>query len=176
MDEEGMLEWVELVWKPYAKTIDGVKLLFIDDFSAHKTGAVRKAIADCDTELEIIPGGYTGKLQVMDVGGNKPFKDRIRKKGTDFMDENEVGKRPQRKDVSYWVSECWNALPDDMLQRTWIKIGYKMPGLEHHNGKHPTLQEEDDNNNHHDPLALVKPTMNAARDNDKYDSNGSLEY
>jgi hypothetical protein len=53
-------------------------MLILDEMSAHMTTDVRNAIAVCDTHLVLIPGGYTSKLQVMDVGFNKPFKNHYR--------------------------------------------------------------------------------------------------
>jgi hypothetical protein len=39
---------------------------------------VKEAFNDCNTAAEYsIPLGYTSKLQVMDVGINKPFKDYL---------------------------------------------------------------------------------------------------
>ena len=58
----------------------------MDSFSGHKTESVFKLLnSDTDTNLNlkgysIIPPVTTSKLQPLDVGVNKPFKDRLRKK------------------------------------------------------------------------------------------------
>jgi hypothetical protein len=84
MDTPTMLEWVAKVWKPWTLSKHGAPtMLILDEMSAHMTTDVRNAIAECNTHLGLIPGGYTSKLQVMDVGYNKPFKNHYR----DFYDE-----------------------------------------------------------------------------------------
>lgn len=77
MNEASMLEWVELVLKPWAETKAGVSMVILDKFKGHMTPAVQLAIANCCTQLEFIPPRYTGCLQVLDVGINKPFKDWV---------------------------------------------------------------------------------------------------
>ncbi len=58
-DKPIMLEWVEKVLKPYVANVPHgiVPILFLDDFSVHKTGAVVRAIQDLGVEVEFIPPG-----------------------------------------------------------------------------------------------------------------------
>ena len=78
MDSTHMLEWIKYVWKPWTDMKNRPTMLILDEFCGHMTAEVRDAIKKCSTHLEFIPGGYTSKLQVMDVGFNKPFKDNFR--------------------------------------------------------------------------------------------------
>lgn len=94
------------------------------------TTAVCAAIADCNTELEIIPGGYTSKLQVMDVSLNKPFKDRVRDQVEDFILNEPIGSKPTRQIVSHWISRSWNCIPPLFVQNGWRKAGYLTQGLD----------------------------------------------
>jgi hypothetical protein len=45
----------------------------LDECHSHLTAAVRKAFVDCNTEVDLIPVGYTSKPQPMDFDLNRPF-------------------------------------------------------------------------------------------------------
>ena len=122
MDEALMLEWVALVWKPYTKTIKGPTMLIIDEAPSHMTANVRLAIAECGSFLEYVPGGFTSKLQVMDVGLNKPFKDRIRECVNVFMVMNACGTKPSRQVVAKWVRDAWYDIRPTTIENTWKTI------------------------------------------------------
>jgi hypothetical protein len=121
MDEEKMIDWIAKVWRPWAATKDGKTYLLLDEFAAHMTTAVREALADCDTEVDFVLGGYTSKLQVMDVGLNRPFKDSIRQEFEAFMVQSESGK-PHRRDVAKWIWEAWESIGYDPIVNTWNKV------------------------------------------------------
>ena len=95
MDERTMIDWAERVWEPCAASIDGPKLLIIDKCTAHVATEVRREITSANTELEIIPGGCTPKLQVMDVSLNKPFKCRLCCQVESFLAATELGTIPK---------------------------------------------------------------------------------
>jgi transposase-like protein len=122
MDEVGMLEWVERVWKPIAQQHSRT-LLLMDSFSAHLTTKVSRALAMVNTELEIIPGGYTSKLQPMDVGVNKPFKNYICNNYIDWMKDNGNAK-PTREIVAKWISEAWDRLTPTICTNSFRGAGY----------------------------------------------------
>ena len=61
------------------------------------TKKVMAAIEDCGSAIDFIPAGYTSKLQTMDVGLNKPFKDYLREKYEEWMvAENGTKKQTDR--------------------------------------------------------------------------------
>jgi DDE superfamily endonuclease len=122
MDQEIMLIWVERIWRPWAIAQNGFTLLILDEFSAHMTEAVKVAIANCNTLILYVPGGYTSKLQTMDVGLNKPFKDGLRDNYYGWMDGVELGAKPTRQLVSTWISNTWQAMKDTTISNTWNKI------------------------------------------------------
>ena len=171
MDEERMLQWVNNVWKPYAKSIHGHKLLLIDVCTSHMTHAVHKALTDCKTEAEFIPPGFTSKLQVMDVGLNKPFKDQICHLVESFLTRNPMDCAPSRQDVSHWIATAWNNPPTEMKLNHWRHIGYT--GVM--DAPHPN-RDKVDMNNHHDPLALVEVNATASPNDDDCDTDSSFEY
>ena len=80
MDEKVMLMWVEKILKPYVMTApDGiVPILFLDSYRCHMMASVVEAVQELGVEVEHIPGGCTGLCQPVDVGVNKPFKNRLR--------------------------------------------------------------------------------------------------
>lgn len=51
-------------------------------------------------EIEIIPGGYTGALQVLDKGINKPFKDRYKTQQLCWQIHNIHNAKPTQAQVA----------------------------------------------------------------------------
>ena len=78
--EDIMLEWIEVVLKPYVADVPPgiVPILFLDSFTVHKMGSVVNAIQALGVEVDFIPPGCTGIVQPVDVGYNKPFKTTLR--------------------------------------------------------------------------------------------------
>jgi hypothetical protein len=71
-----MLEWVEMVLKPY---LSGAPhhigpLILLDSFKVHMLGSAVQEIQSLGAEVKFIPPGCTGLVQPVDVGFNKPFK------------------------------------------------------------------------------------------------------
>jgi hypothetical protein len=54
-------------------------LMYLDSFRGHLVDAVKHRFEEKNTNLAIIPGGLTSKLQPLDVCINKPFKSKVRK-------------------------------------------------------------------------------------------------
>jgi hypothetical protein len=48
-------------------------------------GSVNNQINKLGTEVDIIPGGYTGSVQVLDKGVNKPFNGYFREQFEEWM-------------------------------------------------------------------------------------------
>mgnify|MGYP005852193269 CR=1 FL=1 len=124
MDEVTMLDWVNNVWKPFTQRINGApSLLLLDWAPAHMMSSVKSAIANCNTELEFVPKGYTSKLQVLDVGVNKPFSDYIRQQVDDWQVRNQFDTKPRRQDVSHWIKMAWMEITETTIKNTWRRIG-----------------------------------------------------
>jgi transposase-like protein len=113
MDEALMLEVINKIWRP-ATLGNSIKYLILDECRSHLTVAVRKALADCNTEVDLVPGGYTSKLQPMDVGLNKPFKGYVSDNVTDWLIVNR-NKKPTRQDVLAWIYSGWNRLSEQIV-------------------------------------------------------------
>ena len=71
----------------------------MDKFSVHFKTTCCNAIKECGSEVDYILGGYTFKLQVMDVGVNKPFKGYVREAYENFMIGNPENRRGRREDI-----------------------------------------------------------------------------
>jgi hypothetical protein len=87
------------VWSPYIKnTRRGVRdmYLLMDEFSVRLMGEINHKINKLGTETEFVPGGYTGCVQVLDKGVNKPFKHYVREEFESWMVGNGSRKKPTR--------------------------------------------------------------------------------
>ena len=49
----------------------------MDSFSAHKTDIVKQRFCEKKTDLAVIPGGLTSRLQPLDVSLNRSFKAKV---------------------------------------------------------------------------------------------------
>lgn len=125
MDEPQMLNWIEVVWKPFTQARDNVlTYLILDECRTHLTTNVKKAFELLNTEVEYIPGGYTSKLQVLDVGINKPFKNYMRYEFDCWMTTTTNNYKPQRSNVAEWILTAWNKVTSSTITNTWNKIGF----------------------------------------------------
>ena len=78
INENEMFWWVENVWTKRANRGNNPRsLLVLDSFTAHKTEAVKQRFYEKRTDLAVIPGGLTSRLQPLDVSLNKPFKAKV---------------------------------------------------------------------------------------------------
>jgi hypothetical protein len=126
MDSIHMLDWIDKVWRPWTITKNKPTMLILDEFCGHMTAEVRNAIVQCGTHLEFIPAGYTSKLQVMDVGFNKPFKDGFRHQFDSWI----TGRveKPRRHHVATWIQASWEGMSCQRIARnTWRRIGIPQP-------------------------------------------------
>jgi len=83
MTTELLKEWIAKAWVPNIAK-DTSYLLVWDSFSVHKNEEViEDLLINRNTEIAVIPWGCTSILQPLDVGINKPFKDKVRQ---DFQD------------------------------------------------------------------------------------------
>ena len=86
-NEATMLEYLEKVIKPYKeKTIhdlglqdDQKMIVLFDVFRAHRVDSCKEWLACNNIEYVCVPANCTDKLQPMDLGVNKPFKDAMKK-------------------------------------------------------------------------------------------------
>jgi hypothetical protein len=125
MDEEAMMVWVDQVLRPHVESAPpGVlPILFLDSYRCHMMASVVSKIQDLGVEVEHIPGGCTSLCQPVDIGVNKPFKNRIRDQWEDWMiDEglvNGTTSPPTREDIVRWTRNAHANLPSQMVKNAW---------------------------------------------------------
>ena len=128
MDE--MLQWVKEVLEPWSKNVPAgiMPYLLLDSYKCHLMSSVVHAIQDLGIEVEHIPGGCTGLVQPLDVGVNKPLKNRIRRKWEEYMLEEglatTVSKQPTRQRMATWITESLDDLSEHIVKAAWRRNGY----------------------------------------------------
>lgn len=70
MTSELMVDWLKSVWET-RKDVSSRSMLILDAFRGHLTDEVKARIKDKTSDLVVIPGGLTSKLQSLDVCINK---------------------------------------------------------------------------------------------------------
>ncbi len=109
MDEAVMIAWVQDVLAPYFATapVHVVPILILDMYRCHMMSSVVQMIQELGVEVQHIPGGCTSLCQPVDVGFNKPFKDRMRRQWINWMTNEGIvhgtTSPPARLDVAKWV-------------------------------------------------------------------------
>ena len=86
--------WINSVWSPFCAGVGDSTYLIMDEFSVHRTSDSVRAIQEFGSEVDFIPGGYTGALQVLDKGVNKLFKQFVQQEYELWMVANEDGAKP----------------------------------------------------------------------------------
>ena len=120
-DHRVMLLWIELIWQPFANKFAHCYLLW-DQFKCHMMGDVIRKVQDCKTEVDFIPAGYTGRLQVCDVSINKPFKNGMRNEYESWMSDVPAGQeKVTRLLVATWCSNAWKAVTAESIINGWKK-------------------------------------------------------
>ncbi|GBB85252.1 hypothetical protein RclHR1_11800008 [Rhizophagus clarus] len=102
----------------------------LDSFSAHKTDVVKQRFCEKKTDLAVIPGGLTSRLQLLNVSLNMSFKAKVRNLYNNWMskaikDYTPSGKikRPFYSLVASWVKEGWDAIDTSMIRRSFKCCG-----------------------------------------------------
>ena len=124
-----MMEWVNVILAPYVANAPRgiVPILFLDDFTVHKTGCVVDAIQQLGVEVEFIPPGCTGMVQPVDVGYNNSLKAKVRHEFRQWQygqDANQPIPCPSRCQVADWIIAARNAISDVTVQNAWKKTGF----------------------------------------------------
>jgi hypothetical protein len=143
MSSNLVVDWVSKVIRPWTESKDGPCMIILDEFTGHMTADVRDAIVDCGAFVEYVPGGYTWRLQVMDVGVNKPFKDYIRDEYDRWFFGQPMNAKPQREDVAKWIKTAFESIKDSTIKKTWNKVGVPCPIDDANNDDEEDENEED---------------------------------
>ena len=113
-DERVMLYWIENILRPYIADMPNIPenpirpVLMLDRYSCHLMDTVKTQIADLGIDVLYVPGGCTSLAQPLDVGINKPFKDRIRAKWNVWMEhQTEMHGEDYQPKVPRWLVARW---------------------------------------------------------------------
>ena len=132
MTAEMLNKWKQCVWKTRpGGFFRPSSLIVFDSATSHlKRTTISSFKQHYNTEVAIIPGGMTPLLQPADVHWNKPFKSAMRDKWLQWLSEGEeeYTASGKRKSASYemvvnWVSECWKAIPIELIQKSFVQCG-----------------------------------------------------
>jgi hypothetical protein len=110
----------------------------LDEFRCHKQPSFLSNVAALGTYVDIIPGGYTSVLQVVDVGINKSFKGHFRELYMEWLMSNFDVRNfdslaqtslpsPSREHVAKWIVASWSRIEMNSIIQTWKHIGYFEP-------------------------------------------------
>eukprot|EP00522_Entomoneis_paludosa_P003477 CAMPEP_0172476392 /NCGR_PEP_ID=MMETSP1065-20121228/70355_1 /TAXON_ID=265537 /ORGANISM="Amphiprora paludosa, Strain CCMP125" /LENGTH=405 /DNA_ID=CAMNT_0013234613 /DNA_START=1634 /DNA_END=2851 /DNA_ORIENTATION=+ len=130
MDEQNMEISIEKILKPHMQKcpFNAKPLLFLDHYRCHLMASVVHKIEDMGIQVEHIPGGCTSLCQPVDIGVNKPFKDRIRKMWEEWMLEEGllegVTKPPERNMVAKWIKESKELTKKSSIINAWRRGEY----------------------------------------------------
>ena len=133
MDEAVMVAWVDDVLAPYVATAPDhvIPILILDSYRCHMMGSVVQRIQELGVEVQHIPGGCTSLCQPVDVGFNKPFKDRVRRAWHNWMLADAVihgtTRSPTRLDVATWVAITMEEMKREgvIIRNAWKKMDYE---------------------------------------------------
>ena len=125
--EEIIQKWLNLVWGRSSQR----RLLVWDAYAAHKTTNIRR-LADKrhNSDLIIIPGGCTSRLQPCDVSWNRPFKEHFRQHYDEWVvsgvkDYTKGGNRraPPKSLILQWVKCSWDEINPEIITKSFVVTG-----------------------------------------------------
>src|SRR6266542_3072444 len=130
VNEQEMLWWIEIVWTSRNPFGNPRSMLVLDSFRGHIVESVKNRLIEKNTNIAVIPGGYTSKLQPLDVTINKSFKFKVKDRYNDWMISNihaftPTGKikRPSYSTVATWVKELWDEVDVSIIQNSFKCCG-----------------------------------------------------
>jgi len=77
MNEHEMLWWIETVWTSRNPFANPQFMLILDSFHGHTVTSVKNILVEKNTNIAVISGGCTSKLQPLDNAINKSFKSKV---------------------------------------------------------------------------------------------------
>jgi hypothetical protein len=133
MDERVMIAWVDKVLKPYVANAPDhiIPLIILDSYHCHMMALVVTRIQELGIEVKHVPGRCTSLCQPVNVGFNKPSKDRVQRQWMSWMITGGVihgtTSLPMRHDVAGWVYQMMTEMKEEVgiIRNTWSKAGYK---------------------------------------------------
>lgn len=113
-----------------SKTVNGeipVTILMLDHFKIHLLSSVVNELNKLNTIVMHLPAGTTSKIQVLDVGVNKPYKDCLRLQSNLWLSTKAPNDAINRRIVAEWTMRAWNGISNQCIVDTFAHIGYVIP-------------------------------------------------
>ena len=126
VDQRIFKHWIAEVWRPFTVERADKTYLLVDEFSDHLMTTCCNIFKECGLEVGYILGHYTSKLQVMDVGVNKPFKGYVREAYENFMIGNPENRKVRREEIVQWIQTGREKVKVKTITRTWNRIGINL--------------------------------------------------
>ena len=80
-------------------------------------------LVDADADVDFIPTGYTNRLQPLDIGINKPFKDAYRQQFLAWL-VNNPKTSPTRYEVASWVIAAFESISEEVIHASFASPGF----------------------------------------------------
>lgn len=148
---EVIKHWLRMVWR---RNNVQKRLLVWDAFSGHITPPVKEEVRKLyNSDMAVIPGGCTSRLQPCDVSWNRPFKDAFRDLYDDWLIEGTVEltrgknrKAPPRPLLLRWIKKAWDSVSPDVVRKSFRVTGISlaMDGTEDDQLFHESDDDDDD--------------------------------
>ena len=127
-NEESINFWLKRVW---GMNNQRRRFLVWDAFRAHLTPSVKESVRmKYNSDLCVIPGGCTSKLQPADVSWNRPFKSHIAELYDKWLFNGPVEKTkggnrraPSKIVMLKWIKQAWDAISPDIVRKSFKKCG-----------------------------------------------------
>jgi hypothetical protein len=127
-NEESINFWLKRIW-----CLNNQKRRFLvwDAFRAHITPSIKESVRmKYNSDLCVIPGGCTSKLQPADVSWNKPFKSHLSEMYDEWLFSGPVEKTkggnrraPSKSLILKWIKQSWDAISPDIIRKSFKKCG-----------------------------------------------------
>lgn len=152
-DEASIKFWLSKLW---GRNSQRRRMLVWDAFRGHITSNIKEQVKTIyNTDMCVIPGGCTSKLQPADVSWNRPFKARLAELYDEWLFSGPVEKTakgnrrgPPKSVVMRWIKEAWDSITPDIIRRSFKKCGItcELDGSEDHLFGVPSDNEGADGN------------------------------
>ena len=128
MNEGLTKDWARRGW---GEISFGHRLLVWDAYKCHTMPSVVNVVnSRTNSDISLIPGGLTGKIQPADVSWNKPFKTAYKQRYNRWMIEGEKTytkagnvRAPSKLLCLQWVKESWDSITSDIIVKSFRACG-----------------------------------------------------
>lgn len=150
-NEDSIIFWLKQL---YGVNNQRRRLLVWDAFRAHITQRVKDLVkVKHNSDMAVIPGGCTCKLQPADVSWNRPFKAKLAELYDEWIfngpiERTRAGNRkaPPKALLLKWIKDAWAAITPDVIRKSFKKCGITvaLDGTEDHLFQQDSDSDDDD--------------------------------